>query len=121
MIPLLAAVTDYVEDICHLHYRKLHELGKRPSAAVTLLSWSMSSIKDLTVIVALALTCAAVLGGTWAVRHEITDWRAKIAVVISALAVAALVLTVLARIVHFFWDKRTGHESEPPEEAAAQV
>jgi uncharacterized protein (DUF2235 family) len=120
MIPLLAAVTDYVEDLCHLHFRKLHELGKRPSAAVTLLSWSMSRIKGLAVIVALALTCAAVLGGTWMVRHEVADWRAKIAVVISALTVGALVLAVLARIIHFFLAGKTAPESEPPQEVAAQ-
>ncbi|HEY6389761.1 MAG TPA: hypothetical protein VIX89_00710, partial [Bryobacteraceae bacterium] len=122
MIPVLAAVTDYVEDICHLHFRKLHALGKLPSAAITLLSSAMSVIKFFAVWAELLLTGAAVFVGTWALRHNLTDWRAKIAVVISALAAVVLIVTLAGYIVHFFLDKKEDSESEKaPQKIAARA
>src|SRR4051812_22758522 len=47
MIPVLAASTDYVEDICHLRFCRLHAAGKKPSALLTFFSYSMSRVKDL--------------------------------------------------------------------------
>ncbi len=121
IIPLLAAATDYVEDACHLHFRKLHAMGKYPSMGITLFSWSMSRIKDLAVVVALVLTCAAVVDGTWVARLQLNDWRAKIAVVITALIVAVLALGVVARIVHFFAVKKNDRKAAPPAALAARA
>jgi uncharacterized protein (DUF2235 family) len=108
MIPLLAAVTDYIEDACHLRYCKLHEDGEKPSAPLVLFSWSMSGIKDLAFLTAGVLTLAAVFAATWDVRGQLPDWRAKIAFLISIAAIVAFVMTIGARLVHAWGVKRTG-------------
>jgi hypothetical protein len=100
MVPALAAATDYLEDICHLRYCSLHADGKKPSLPLTLFSYTMSKVKGLAFLVESLLTVAAIGAGTWAVRHSLTDWRAKIAVVMSAIAVLMIALTLLAKLIH---------------------
>jgi uncharacterized protein (DUF2235 family) len=101
LLPVLAAATDYLEDACHFRYRSLHEHGQTPSAALTLFSCSMSWIKFAAFGLALILTLGAVLGGTWQLKSLLSDWRAKIALLISVAGIGSVLLAIVARAVHF--------------------
>jgi hypothetical protein len=100
LLPAIAAFTDYIEDACHLRFCRLHERGEKPSAGLALFSWSVSRVKDLAVAAGLALTIAVVLAGTWQVRYQLEDWRAKIATVATNAALAAVLVLAIARARH---------------------
>jgi hypothetical protein len=109
LLPAVAAVTDYAEDFCHLRYRALHARGQKPTAALTLFSFSMTSIKIATFTVAAGITGLAVLLGTWRLDGQDADWRAKTALVITVLALLALAAGLLARAIHFFRHGKKEH------------
>lgn len=92
LIPVIALTADYLEDACHLRFCKLHEQGQLrpaspgPQRLLVPFSWLMSRLKDLAVLAAGVLTIAAVLEGTWLARNLVAHWRAKIAVLLTAVA-----------------------------------
>jgi uncharacterized protein (DUF2235 family) len=92
LLPPLAAVADYIEDCCHLRYRFLHWQARQPSSLLTHLSWTTSMIKDVAALASFALTIAAVLGGTWLLQGRLHDWRAKIALLVTVVGVAAFLV-----------------------------
>lgn len=116
LIPLIAAATDYAEDICHLRFIALHEQDKEPSSLLAFFSWSMSRIKGVAVVVALLLTVAAVIDGTFLIWRNPADWRAKIAILLSAAFLCSFALYALGRIVHLF-DPADRRVSRPPDPA----
>jgi uncharacterized protein (DUF2235 family) len=103
VLPALAAVTDYIEDFCHLRYLKLFERdpGKnQPSTILTLFSFTATLIKDLAFVASGIICTLAILAGTSGVfsASQMTDWRAKISVVLTALGLASVLLLVIAYI-----------------------
>lgn len=100
MIPFAAAFTNYLEDFCHLRFRQLHAEGRQPGLALTLFSGVMLCIKGPALGAAGALILSAVAVGTFQAWNDPPGWRAKISVLISLAAAAALILAVLARLIH---------------------
>lgn len=117
VLPAVAAATDYIEDICHLRYLKLseRESGKnKPSAILTLVSFTATVIKDVAFVASGCIAAVAVLAGTHSVLSQITDWRAKIAVVLTGIGIASVVLLVIAFIRGFI--RKRGHQPKPTED-----
>jgi len=102
MIPLVTAATDYIEDACQLRYVAAHERGKAPSVLLTPFSFLMSTIKGLGVLFAFPATVFSILAGTWGIRGEADDWRAKIAILISTVFVLIALIYVIGLAVHAF-------------------
>jgi uncharacterized protein (DUF2235 family) len=100
LLPAVSAVTDYCEDACHLRYRSLHADGRKPSAMLTLFSFSMTSIKLAAFTAAACLTVTAVLVGTWNLDGQESGWRAKTATLITIAGLLGLLSLLVARAVH---------------------
>jgi hypothetical protein len=114
VLPVVAAAADYIEDICHLRYLKLYEResGKnKPSAILTLFSFTATLIKDVAFVASGCIAVLAVLAGTQGVFPQITDWRAKIAVVLTGIGIASLVLLVIAAVTGFI--RKRGQQPTP--------
>jgi hypothetical protein len=95
LIPVATAVADYVEDACHLRYLSLDERGAHPSLLLTLFSSIMTAIKAVGFFGALLCTLIAIVAGTFEAAADLTDWRAKFAILMStALLIPALLFVV---------------------------
>lgn len=102
VLPLITAATDYLEDACHLRYIRVYETTSDPKkipAILPLFSCTMTLIKDVTFGLSGAIATLAVIAGTWAAIGELTDWRAKIAVVLTLVGFAFVALLAVAAIV----------------------
>jgi hypothetical protein len=120
-IPLAAAVGDYLEDTCHLRYLSLHEKGRLPSALLTMFSWTMSTVKNLLVVVGLLGTMAAILGGAYQVLNAgSTGLRTVVAVLVCLLALILAAVIIVGRLVYLFAaPKEGGATGEHARKAAA--
>jgi hypothetical protein len=100
---LVTVVTDYLEDICHLHYLKLNENGSEPSLAETLFSALMSHIKLGLFLAAAGMVLWAVFTGSWEVLGfgGAAGWRGAVALLITAGSLSAVALTLIASL--FYW------------------
>jgi uncharacterized protein (DUF2235 family) len=99
VLPVLAAVTDYAEDICHLRYCRLYEQDPSrvaPSAGLAMFSFLMTSVKDLAFTAAAVIAILSVLAGTHASLSQVADWRAKFAIVLTGVGVVAVALLSIA-------------------------
>jgi uncharacterized protein (DUF2235 family) len=103
LIPVTAALADYLEDACHLRYLRLDENGERPSLPLTLFSCTMSAVKAICFIGALVCTLAGIVAGTFEVALDLTDWRAKFAILMSS----ALLIPILLFLAGLLMASRT--------------
>jgi hypothetical protein len=87
-------VADYLEDVCHLRYLSLDEKGEHPSVLITLFSSIMSAIKAVGFFGAIVCTLAAIVAGTFEAATDLTDWRAKFAILISSALLIPILLFV---------------------------
>jgi uncharacterized protein (DUF2235 family) len=117
-IPLAAAVANYLQDFCHLVYLGRHAAGKQAPLVLTVVGFTASRIKDAACLAAAVITLAAVFAATWAVGNDLSDWRAKIAFVITWTGAIAVATGVLFRLSHFF---RVERKKRPPLPPAASV
>ena len=87
VLPLTAAAADYLEDFCHLKYCKLYEHRPEPaipSSGVTEFSCLMTLINFAALGIAGLIILIAILAGTHPIFGAIDDWRAKIAIMLTA-------------------------------------
>jgi predicted branched-subunit amino acid permease len=94
LLPLAIALADYLEDACHLRYLRLDEKGEHPSIALTLFSFTMSALKTVGFAGAIVCTLAAIVAGTFEAASDLTDWRAKFAILISTALLIPILLFV---------------------------
>jgi hypothetical protein len=109
VLPLLAAATDYLEDICHLRYCRLYERGPEAanqSAPLTMFSFLMTLIKDASFLIAGVITILGALVETHAMFSQLADWRAKLAVIISGIGLAAVLLVIVAAVAGWIRGRR---------------
>ena len=85
-IPLIAAVTDWLEDFSHLHYLSLHQKKRRPRLPLTLFAVTMTTLKFVMSFLGLLCLAAALIHGTWKVMElrDSVGWRGSVALVISS-------------------------------------
>jgi hypothetical protein len=101
VLPVIAAITDYLEDICHLRYCRLYERGPEASdqsAPLTMFSFLMTLIKDASFLSAGFITILGAMAGTHAMFPQLADWRAKFAVIISGIGIAVVLLVIVAAV-----------------------
>jgi uncharacterized protein (DUF2235 family) len=101
VLPLLAAAADYLEDFTHLRYVKLYENEPEhsaPSPILTPFSFLMTLIKDVSFVTAGIITLLGALAGTHAMFSQVADWRAKFAIVLTALGCVGLILLIVAAV-----------------------
>jgi uncharacterized protein (DUF2235 family) len=102
VIPLTAAVADYIEDVCHLRYLKLHELDRRPSLFLTWLGAAMTWIKVIAFSAEGFLTLAILFAATVRVHDapELYGWRGLLALTVSITTVTIVVGLAIWSIVY---------------------
>ncbi len=85
VVPLTAATADYIEDVCHLHYLKLHEQNRAPSLLLTWLGAAMTLIKLIAFVAEGLLTFVIVIVATIRIHAapEMYGWRGLLALAIS--------------------------------------
>jgi hypothetical protein len=109
LLPISAAVADYFEDFCHLQYLYLYEHGRKPSFALTLISFGMTAVKFTAFLAAAAICVAAVANATWnvALLGDRTGWRGTVALMLSAISgIAIVIIPVSAAIYRFFASRK---------------
>jgi hypothetical protein len=92
LIPASGAAANYLEDACHLTFLRGYGEGSKPSWALTVFSSAMFAVKAASVTAALALTAWALVAGTLQVSGDLTDWRAKSAILVSCGFLLAIVV-----------------------------
>ena len=121
VLPAASAAADYTEDFCHLRYLKLYEREpskNKPSAILTLFSFTATLIKDVAFVASGCISALAALAGTHGVFSQMTDWRAKIAVVLTGIGVASVVLLAIAAIVGFI--RKRARQPRPAKQLSGQ-
>jgi hypothetical protein len=93
-VPLTAASADYIEDICHLRFLKLHERDEHPSLFITWLCAAMTSIKLVAFIGEALLTIIIVIAATLNIheRPELYGWRGLLALAVTTTTVMVVVV-----------------------------
>jgi hypothetical protein len=102
LLPVIAATADYLEDACHLTYLRLHKRRAQPPLALTLFSCTMSAVKAAAFMGALCCALAAIVAGVLAVSSNLTQWRARFAILIASGIALAMAVYLAGRLVHFF-------------------
>ena len=105
LIPLVAALADYLEDACHLSYLRLHATGRLDRAwvwLVTIPAAAMTAVKYAAFVTGSLAAAGALAHGTieLVVLSARAGWRAIPALAISSLA-AAFLVALAASIVAF--------------------
>ncbi|HXK11068.1 MAG TPA: DUF2235 domain-containing protein [Vicinamibacteria bacterium] len=91
LVPPLAGAA-CLEAASHLRFCTLHAKGRLPSAPLALLSFSMSLLKGIFLLLAGGVTVAAVLAGAWELHDALGGWSARAAVLIAASPFAVLLV-----------------------------
>jgi uncharacterized protein (DUF2235 family) len=94
LVPVATALADYLEDACHLRYLSLDEKGAHPSVLLTLFSSAVSVVKSAGFFGALVCTLAGIVAGTFEAASDLTDWRAKFAILMSSALLIPILLFV---------------------------
>ncbi|MGD0777344.1 MAG: DUF2235 domain-containing protein, partial [Candidatus Solibacter sp.] len=102
LIPAVAAAANYLEDACHLTYLRLHAKGSQPGWALTVFSSAMFAVKAASLTAALVFTAWALVAGTLQVSGDLTDSRAKSAILVSSGLLLAIAVYVVGLLIHFF-------------------
>lgn len=102
LLPLIAGVADYFENVCHLRYIALHKRGAQPSTLLPLVAFGMTILKFVAFASAAFVTIAAVATGSWevALLGESTGWRGTVALLISVIATLAIAIVVVAALLY---------------------
>jgi len=119
-VPLTAATADYIEDICHLRFLRLHERDERPSLLVTWLCAAMTSIKLVAFIGEAALTVIIVVAATLSIHQapEIYGWRGLLALAVTmTTASIVLVLGVWSALYRLSTKAHRDHDAAAPLES----
>jgi uncharacterized protein (DUF2235 family) len=108
-VPLIAALADYGEDICHLRYVALQKRGAKPSPFLPLLSFAMTALKFAAFSSAGFITLSALVIGSWkiALLGESTGWRGTVALLISLLVALAIIVVLVGAILYRYRTTRT--------------
>jgi hypothetical protein len=117
---LTAATADYVEDICHLRFLRLHERDERPSLLVTWLCAAMTSIKLVAFIGEAALTVVIVVAATLSIHQapEIYGWRGLLALAVTmTTASIVFVLGVWSALYRLSTKAHRDHDAAAPLES----
>jgi len=85
IVPLTAATADYIEDICHLRFLKLHEQHQAPSLLLTWLGSAMTLIKLVALIGEGLLTFVIVIVATLQIHRapQLYGWRGLLVLAVS--------------------------------------
>ncbi len=94
LIPITAAIADYIEDFLHLHFLSLHTRDRTPHMGLTIFASAMSLLKGVGFVSATLLTLGAIGEGSWrgAVFSDQVGWRGPLAFSVSVIAVTMLAL-----------------------------
>jgi len=106
-VPLTAATADYIEDICHLRFLRLHERDEHPSLLITWLCAAMTSIKLVAFIGEALLTIVIVMAATLNIHEapELYGWRGLLALAVTT-TTAMIVLVLGVWSVLYRWSKK---------------
>jgi hypothetical protein len=66
----------------------------------------MTLIKDASFLIAAFITTLGALAGTHAMFSQLADWRARFAVIISGLGLAAVLLVIVAAVAGWIRGRR---------------
>ena len=93
VFPVVAALADCLEDICHLKYLALFEKQRPLPAILTGFSFSMTLTKFAALSVESALTLAAVIGLTHVILLDVTSagWRGLLSVMLSSFMLLVII------------------------------
>jgi hypothetical protein len=120
IVPLIAASADYLEDVCHLRFLKVHEGDEYPSLFLTWLGAAMTSIKVVALSVEGALTLVIVIAATLRI-HETPQpygWRGALALIVSLSASTIVVgLGIWSAIYRVTTKATRDHDASAPVEA----
>jgi hypothetical protein len=119
VVPLTAAAADYIEDICHLRYLKLHERNEPPSRLVTWLGAAMTLVKLVAFIGEAVLTFAIVVVATLRIHGspEVYGWRGLLALAVSTTVFAIVAgLVAWSALYRLSTRARREHDSVTPSE-----
>jgi uncharacterized protein (DUF2235 family) len=102
LLPLTAALADYLEDICHFRYLALHKRGAVPSALLPVFAFAMTIIKFAAFTCASLLTLGALVLGSVkvAMAGELVGWRGTLALLISAFTVLVILAIPVGAILY---------------------
>ena len=102
LLPLSAAIADWIEDVCHLRYLTLHQLGKTPSLFLTVFCGVMTVVKFAAFLFGLCPAAWAVVMGTVKVMElaQQTGWRGTVALLISIGAALAVLVILLGAAIY---------------------
>jgi uncharacterized protein (DUF2235 family) len=100
LIPLIAVVADYLEDLFQLGYLRAHAQHKSPNAVAVFLSFTMSMVKFAAFLPALALTIGALAKASWTIllAPGDTGWRGALALTASCAGVLFVICAIVAII-----------------------
>jgi uncharacterized protein (DUF2235 family) len=112
LLPLTAALADYVENACHLRYVALHERTHSPPPWLVSLSFTATLIKFAAFLIAAGLTIAGLAVGTAHVINlgAAAGWRGTVTLSITA---AAFILVSLTLLSAAFYRHKTARTRQP--------
>ena len=113
-VPLAAAAADYIEDICHLRFLRLHERDEHPSVLITWLCAAMTSIKLVAFIGEALLTVMIVIAATLRIHDmpEFYGWRGLLALAVTtATMLLVLVLGVWSAVYRWLTRAHRDHDA----------
>jgi hypothetical protein len=108
MIPLIAAATNYVEDICLFRYVTLHEKGETPNSSLTGFSFLLFIPKIVGFTAGALGTVIAIVVGTVKLPTPVGNWSSRIAILMTLAFLAVPVVYALGRIATWCWRKKGG-------------
>jgi len=102
LLPLTAALADYLEDICHFRYLALHKRAKVPSALLPMFAFTMTMIKFAAFLCASLLTLAALVLGSVkvALAGENVGWRGTLALLVSTFTALAILTIPVGAVLY---------------------
>jgi uncharacterized protein (DUF2235 family) len=112
-VPLTAATADYIEDICHLRFLRLHERDEHPSLFMTWLCAAMTSIKLVAFIGEALLTVVIVMAATLSIHDapELYGWRGLVALAVTT-TTAMIVLMLGVWSVLYRWSTKAHRDHD---------
>jgi uncharacterized protein (DUF2235 family) len=125
-LPGIAALTDWLEDACHLRYLKLHEAGQSPALLLTRISSATSLVKNVAFGLALVLALFAFVVGSFQLARigPDTGWRGTAALLVALViggSVAATIVAIVWQWAAQFFPKKSAEESLSNVVASAAV
>jgi hypothetical protein len=120
VVPLIAASADYIEDVCHLRFLKLHERNEHPSLPLTWLGAAMTSTKVVAFSLEGLLTFVIVIAATLRVHDapQLYGWRGLLALLVSLAAGTIFVGLGIWSVIYRVSTKATrDHDATAPVEA----